>query len=78
MLDKNSYINENYGEITVPDDHLFVMGDNRDFSNDSRFWGFVPLKNVRGKAMVVWLSLWLDFSESQYYFRPSRIGTVIR
>lgn len=77
MLDKNSYINENYGETVVPDDHLFVMGDNRDFSNDSRFWGFVPFKNVRGKAMVVWLSLWLDFTESQYYFRPSRIGTVI-
>lgn len=78
MLDKNSYINENYGEITVPEDHLFVMGDNRDFSNDSRFWGFVPMKNVRGKAMVVWLSLWIDFSESQYYFRPTRIGTLIR
>lgn len=78
MLDKNSYINENYGEIVVPDDHLFVMGDNRDFSNDSRFWGFVPFKNVRGKAMVVWLSLWLDFGESQYSFRPSRIGTIIR
>jgi signal peptidase I len=78
LLDKNSYINENYGEITVPEGHLFVMGDNRDFSNDSRFWGFVPFKNVRGKAMFVWLSLWLDFGESQYYFRPSRIGTVIR
>lgn len=78
MLDRNSYINESFGETVVPDDHLFVMGDNRDFSNDSRFWGFVPFKNVRGKAMVVWLSLWLDFGESQYYFRPGRIGTVIR
>lgn len=78
MLDKNNYITENYGEITVPDDHLFVMGDNRDFSNDSRFWGFVPMKNVRGKAMVVWLSLWLDFREGQYAFRPTRIGTIIK
>ena len=78
MLDKSNYINENYMEITVPKDHLFVMGDNRDFSNDSRFWGFVPFKNVRGKAMVVWLSLWLDFQESQYYFRPTRVGTIIR
>jgi signal peptidase I len=78
MLDKNSLINENYGEITVPDEHLFVMGDNRDFSNDSRFWGFVPYKNVRGKAVVVWLSLWIDFGQSEYFFRPTRIGTVIR
>lgn len=77
LLDKNNYITENYGEITVPQDNIFVMGDNRDFSNDSRFWGFVPFKYVRGKAMVIWLSLWLDFSEGQYYFRPSRIGTVI-
>lgn len=78
MLDKNSYINENHGEVTVPPDHLFMMGDNRDFSNDSRFWGFVPYKNVRGKAMVVWLSLWIDFAESQYYFRPTRVGTIIK
>ncbi len=78
MTDKNNYITENYGEIVVPKDHLFVMGDNRDFSNDSRFWGFVPLKNVMGKALIVWFSMWIDFSDSLYIFRPSRIGTIIR
>ncbi len=78
MLDKSILTHENFVEQTVPNDCLFVMGDNRDFSNDSRFWGFVPLTHVRGKAMIIWFSLWLDFSQSEYYFHPSRIGTIIR
>lgn len=78
MLDKNNSMGRNHGPVTVPADSFFCMGDNRDVSNDSRYWGFVPMKNVSGRATFIWFSFWLvSFSDAQVYFHPSRIGTSI-
>ncbi|MFH0825243.1 MAG: signal peptidase I [Pseudomonadota bacterium] len=59
VLPRNSIVGErdNYGPTTVPKNRLFVMGDNRDHSQDSRFWGFVPVEDVKGEAFMIYYSV---------------------
>jgi signal peptidase I len=51
---------DNLGPISVPEDSLFVLGDNRDASIDSRFWGFVELSKVKGKVTKI---KWMNFTK---------------
>jgi len=64
---------DNYGLVVVPKDSLFVMGDNRDRSADSRFWGFVNLNKVKGKAFLIYWS-WGGFMRD---IKWGRIGKLI-
>lgn len=78
MVQKNSYLDDDRPPFQIGSDQLFVMGDNRDFSNDSRFWGTVPFRNVKGKAFIIWLSVWFNFSDGNVSFHPERIGTFLK
>jgi signal peptidase I len=74
---KDDYVGpprDDFGPFQVPQGHVFVMGDNRDESNDSRFWGPVNIENIKGKAFIIYFS-WDPYEKS---IRFSRIFSIIR
>jgi len=66
-------VRDRYGPVTVPADQYFVMGDNRDNSQDSRYWGFLPRGYVKGKALLIY---WSYDAGAQDYQGEGAAGTI--
>lgn len=67
-------VRDNFGPVTVPEGHVYVMGDNRDHSFDSRFWGFVPYEDIKGKAFIIYWS----WDGEDTWVRWERLGDLVR
>ncbi len=65
---------DSFGPVVVPPGQLFMMGDNRDYSMDSRFWGFLDMKKIKGKAFIIYWS----WDRDRFRPRWGRIGMLIR
>ncbi len=81
--DLSPYVRDNFGPVVIPDGHIFAMGDNRDNSEDSRFWGPLELRHIRGKPLVLYFSSNAAPNIARIILSPwairfNRIGRLVR
>ncbi len=77
------YVRDNFGPVVVPEGHIFAMGDNRDNSEDSRFWGPLSLRYIKGKPLVLYFSSSAAPNIARIILSPwsirlNRIGKLVR
>jgi signal peptidase I len=68
-------VRERYGPVVVPPNQYFVMGDNRDNSQDSRYWGFLPRDYIKGKALIIYWSY--DSGGGSQFFSRARWNRIL-
>jgi signal peptidase I len=80
LYPRNFQPRDNYGPLTVPEDSYFCMGDNRDHSHDSRYWGTLPKRYVKGRAFLVYWSYGGETSDGSWHgwgYRLRQLGNTV-